>query len=396
MCHILYFGTLKPSLLYIVFSGCFSVFNLLIREHYNSLEDKKDKKFGNHYIFYYWIMFLAESSVIILYYVLSFSMKKSKKSKKITNTSSEETKKQSSFPILIKSCWYVLLASLSFIVSYFGRILPTVGDVRILNMFNLLGIILLAGSCWVILHYKYYRHHWVGIGIIAIGLLINTFLISTKYPSFSITGYIMLNLLIQILGCILDTLEKYVMDCLYYDPLLVVAGEGIAGIIMIGITFVIFPFITCNSEYLEYCVKGEPIEDFIYVIKYLFNNTEYLYCYLEFFVALFFFNLMRILIIQNYTPLHRNLAKDMKVIAVLFINLYKTKEQINGKQLAFDIVSKVLLFFGDLIFCEVLLIGICDLNKNTKEEISRRENNEFKTVLDNFITEKVLVNDNDD
>ena len=44
----------------------------------------------------------------------------------------------------------------------------------------ILGIIMLAGSCWVILHYKYYRHHWVGIGIIAIGLLINTFLISTK------------------------------------------------------------------------------------------------------------------------------------------------------------------------------------------------------------------------
>ena len=62
-----------------------------------------------------------------------------------------------------------------------------------------------------------------------------------------------------------------------------------------------------------------------------------------------------------------------------------------GSNLALLTLTFLLSFFGALIFCEVIVIKLCDINKNTINEISKRAFSESLKDLD-----EIAIGDSDE
>ena len=121
------------------------------------------------------------------------------------------------------------------IVSVFDNILT--GPEYIVNIFKLLSIVILAGVCMLILGYKYYKHHAVGLGVIAIGLIALTLLSTFARTEDDIKVWLdfILNFVFKFLAALLDVLVKYALEKLYYDPYMFLFGQGMIGVFSLGI-----------------------------------------------------------------------------------------------------------------------------------------------------------------
>ena len=91
-----------------------------------------------------------------------------------------------------------------------------------------------------ILHYKFHRHHLLGLLVNSIGIIINIF-ISIKYiiRPFGDNVIDTLVVILPIINCILislqECLEKYMLDYKYVSPYAILSYEGIFGVVFIGI-----------------------------------------------------------------------------------------------------------------------------------------------------------------
>ena len=103
------------------------------------------------------------------------------------------------------------------------------------------------------LKYKYYIHHYICLGILLLGVcaygvlnaLANVYkeAIQWKYCWF---------LLIYLFSAFLGIIQKYLMDIEYVNAYLIVAGEGLYGIILSGFSFTIL-----NEHYPNFIYPAE-------------------------------------------------------------------------------------------------------------------------------------------
>ena len=104
------------------------------------------------------------------------------------------------------------------------------------------------------------------------------------------------------------------MDKFFYDPFMLVAGEGITGLIITSIILPIVDNITCTDNQYDLCMgEGTKVDDFIGAISYLYNNRKEMIIYICIFITLLFYNCFRVLTYQHFTPIHSYISRDLKV-----------------------------------------------------------------------------------
>ena len=88
-------------------------------------------------------------------------------------------------------------------------------------IFNIVTIVSMSIFSTLILHYKYYRHHFIGGFIVFIGILIYAFFSFLKSQDMTIKPINFLLLGLAILSSLIDVIEKYLMDFKYLSPYLI-------------------------------------------------------------------------------------------------------------------------------------------------------------------------------
>lgn len=380
MVFCFYLGDINYKILYPILLGITSTCIYVIKQYINK---STPEEYGIHNFFYYWFMFLTESTASICFLIkqLCFPVKIYEITKKNIN--------QTKFKFYcIHIMYYLLFAILDLVSAILFEMTEYFFSLITNNCFNAFQIIILIFLCKVILHYKYYKHHGVGLGLQLLGLVILSLSdLSNKHErlTYNTFLFVIFSLLSNFLSSLQECLEKYVMDTLFFDPFMLVSGEGICGAIIVSILFPFLKNITCAENKYHICIeKGMPVEDFAWVIKYLVNHLEYLTYFSLLFVLLIAFNCLKMITNQNFTPLHRYIGKDIRSGLLLIIKLFFVKDyQISN--IVLSGLSFLFIFFGDLTFLEIIILNFCDLKSNTKPEILKREkiDTDFKAILDN-------------
>ena len=239
-----YFADLNYKIIYPVLLGLTSACIYVVKKYFsNYLKTTKDE----HYFFYYWLMFLAESSA-----GFCFLIKQSIFPVKINNNYQPKLKF-----FCIHIIFYLFLAILDLSSEIINQMTLDFFSNIEENCFNAFQVIVLIFLCKIILHYKYYTHHGVGLGLELLGFVVlslSDLSKSIKELTYNCYLFITLSLIVQIIFSIQECIEKYVMDTLFFDPFMLLSGEGICGLIIVSILFFFLKDISYIDKSYNICI----------------------------------------------------------------------------------------------------------------------------------------------
>ena len=208
-----------------------------------------------------------------------------------------------------------------------------------------------------LLKMKLYIHHYIGLIIfliLSIGIDLLCDLTILKPNIFFIIIYI----LHQIFDSFYITYEKYMMDKLGYSPYMVVFSVG----------FIYLFFGTGCVFILSFTSAGNKIESFeVYFDKNDYKEVILHMIYLI--VFRFFINILKILTVYYYSPIHTFAS----YIVIKMFNLLLNK---HAKYKYYSLILFVFQILGLLIFLEIIELNIWKLDRNTKRNVERRESEE--------------------
>jgi len=363
-------------------------------------------KYAGHQKFITFCMFNGELLCLLLYWVKEgrFANKKEegKSEALITDSGNNETKKPKKPKI-----WYFLFPAVfdilgSTISSISLSFLPS----SIYQMFRGAVIIFTCSSSIIFLKNKYYRHHFFGIFVVVVGLVIVG--LKAVLKGDSNTGEnpgfgIFLCVLSQAFSSGLMVTEEKLLKGYKTPPLKAVGLEGMWGVICYIFLLIIFYFIRCDSwpDFLKegVCIKEDPdktdgyrLENAIFAVKQIWDSGL-LKAYLSLYVlSIASFNFSGLTISKNVSSTARTIVDTLRTIVIWLFFLTmpflpeETKETFSWLQL----LGFFILILGSLIYNEILLIPFCGCEKNTKEAIKKRQQKQ-KEVL-----EKALEVDNEE
>ena len=363
---------------------------LLITGSINTIANKLQQntvslniKYKGHQKFITFCMFNGELLCLLIYWIKE-GRKKSKNIDIIElSPDSKNLKKKAKF-------WYFLFPALfdilgSSISSISLSFLPS----SIYQMFRGAIIIFTCTASILFLKNKYYRHHFLGICIVVIGLIIvglNAALSgsSGEFDSKVLLG-IFLVVLSQVFSCMLFISEEKILKHYDVPPLKAVGMEGMWGVLCYIILLIIFYFIRCESWFdilkENICIPdgigGDlRFENAIFAFKQIWESTQ-LKIYLSMYVlSIAFFNFSGLTISKYSSATSRTIVDTLRTIVVWTFFLVMpfvpedTKETFSWLQLL------GFLILGGVIYNEILVLKCWGFGDNTKAAIRKREEQE--------------------
>ena len=343
-------------------------------------------------------MFLGELLCLLFEYIINRFFKTEKKSKSLINN--EEGKKEIKEPKI----WYLLFpASLDILGTTISTIGLTFLSSSIFQMFRGALIIFVCIATIIFIKTKYYRHHFLGIFVVVLGLVIVGLSAVLKNQSSSgkkpFLGIILV-LLSQIFTCFQLIIEEKILKEYDISELKAVGLEGLWGVILYIFLLFIFYFINCKNWPENFregmCVKNDKgiikFEDTLFAFRQIGAKTIILSYLLIFIFSIAFFNFSGLVVAKYVSSTLRSIIDTMRTIIIwvfFLINPYvpkETKETFSWLQL----LGFIILVLGGLIYNEILVIPFCKFAENTKEARKKRELLE-KKVLE---LDKGIMNDN--
>ena len=365
---------------------------LLITGSINTIANKLQQntvslniKYKGHQKFITFCMFNGELLCLLIYWIKE-GRKKSKNIDIIElSPDSKNLKKKAKF-------WYFLFPALfdilgSSISSISLSFLPS----SIYQMFRGAIIIFTCTASILFLKNKYYRHHFLGICIVVIGLIIvglNAALSgsSGEFDSKVLLG-IFLVVLSQVFSCMLFISEEKILKNYDVPPLKAVGMEGMWGVLCYIILLIIFYFIRCESWFdilkenicIPDGVGGDlRFENAIFAFKQIWESTQ-LKIYLSMYVlSIAFFNFSGLTISKYSSATSRTIVDTLRTIVVWTFFLVMpfvpedTKETFSWLQL----LGFLILILGGVIYNEILVLKCWGFGDNTKAAIRKREEQE--------------------
>ena len=253
--------------------------------------------------------------------------------------------------------------------------------------------------------YKYYKGN---LGLIPIGIIF--YLIIMVSRSYAITKI------------------KVFMDLKYISPNKILMIYGIIGILISIIVGTISTFIDCQTigeVNLKICKINDGnksyFENFYLYFKTLNSDTELLLFELIFFVGIitnFFYMFYYILIIKKLTPIHSifsNLTYSflLQLVGYFYENLNKPQNQnqynndednkdTKGKTdysflnlIFLGFITQIIVFFGLLVYLEIIELNFCKLNENLRRYIIDRSIKDYELNKIDKITDNDKEDDED-
>ena len=163
-------------------------------------------------------------------------------------------------------------------------------------------------------------------------------------------------------------------------------GEGLVGIIVVGISLLFVSKTECSIE-IGLCDKGSMIDDVKTGFQFLILHYEYLLVMICNFVFIPLYNVFGVMMNYHYTPAHRVIPKTFKVLVwiIQFIPFFGDNAKESYHVIIGELLSYIFQMFGVLMFAEVIIVGICEVDKNIESEIIKREMEEFDTRKEGLI-----------
>ena len=265
-------------------------------------------------------------------------------------------------------------------------------------IFKALNLFFAIFLCIYMLNYQLYKHHYLGIAIFLIGLIWYT-LVDLLYEKNVQTAdstkdnitlpvwiIVIIMIITQFLGSLVDCTEKYLMDKKYLSPFFVISIEGLCGFVLVSILIAILSSITCQISTLI-CNTNNDI--FIDNLSQIFQNLTPKIIGIVIFniIAVFLFNIFRMKTNQQFSPLHRNLSHTFNTFIIWIIKAFimvKDNEHISASKKVLIIFSNLFKIIGILIFLEIIILNFLGLARNTTEQINIREYDDYKELIESI------------
>ena len=380
---------------------------LLITGSINTIANKLQQntkslgvKYKGHQKFITFCMFNGELLCLLLYWIKEGRHKRKQKSETLISNNVENEKNQKKEPKI----WYFLFPAIfDILASSISSISLSFLASSIYQMFRGAIIIFTCIASILILKSTYYRHHFLGIFIVIIGLAIvglNAILngdSSSENPSFGI----FLVILSQVFSCFLFITEEKLLKGYEIPPLKAVGLEGMWGVSVYIVLLFIFYFIRCEKwpKFLKdgVCIRDKENEDAencsirfenaIFAIKQIYASRD-LKIFLSLYVlSIAFFNFSGLTISKNVSSTSRTIVDTLRTIVIwtFFLTIpfvpEDTKETFSWLQL----LGFSILILGSVIYNEILVLPFWGFADNTKEARKKREK---RDMLEKEIKEK--------
>ena len=344
------------------------------------------------------LMFLGEflSGLVIFLYQKKFLKKEEKNPIKFFSITLIQTEGTMKYP---DNNFKIFL--LIFFVAFFDFIQFMIWTVNVPKFINLSGSIVsrLSGILtlsdalfyYYVLRLQIYKHQIFSLIIITIGLIIviitefffqeiNIFL---TYSDFIIA--LVITFLCQVLGALIDAIEKYLYEYDFFNPFFALMIEGVVGFFLSFFLFFI-------PNYLE-------------DIKLVYNNNSAGRLILFSFLLLLYIilsggrNVFRVVTTKLYSPMARALT-DYFLNPIYLTYDFSLKNDFlkqGERNIPYFIVNLILSFIISICGCvynEFIVLLFCGLEINTHDQIARRASG-YTFELEKVI-EDTDYKDNDD
>ena len=334
------------------------------------------------YIIIYWFVNIYEDHIaedsedyeMAIFYIEGFGMKISEvmiffiankfkyKSQKQNDIPIKKQKYFKDFSILFLLTVFYMANELS---PYYLKPEDEKNDItsRELYLNDAIELIFISVTTYFVLKYKYYKHHILSIGIIAILCVITDVLLKT----FSSTNpYTIITSITLILAdSFLYTYFKYLIDYKYYYYLDILYIYGIFGFICYFISFAIIMIVDA--------ARGSY--DIFYQFYYLYLFKGVFHMILRFIIfglilQGFAIDILEFLMLDKLSPNYIIICFELGRIPS---NLMENKDFDRWLVLILSVLQILFLSF----YLEILELNFCGLNSNTRRNIKNRESSQF-------------------
>ena len=218
---------------------------------------------------------------------------------------------------------------------------------------------------YFILHYKYYRHHFITFGL-NVATLITKYIITTTQSNFTdkIGYHLWFYLLFATTYCLIFIFGKYCMHIFYRSPYFIML---IVGIIMSLILVIL--------STIKYLISGGSQIFSGFVDNIIDVKTFFLF--LADIVLQFIFNLGMWITTYYFTPCHTIIAENVMEIEYYLYDYSDNSDYWSNQKFYLNFwvfpIFHIINFICSLIFNEIIILNFCKLDYYTNIRIQERE-----------------------
>ena len=228
-----------------------------------------------------------------------------------------------------------------------------------------------AVLCIYLLKLKIFKHQKYALYTILTCLIIEIisngcFIFISKNINNNNCAYVIFLIFINyFFSSLIDVIEKYLLEYKFINSFLILMLEGITGLVLSSIYFLIEnPF----KEIKNYHNRNNKAKFSLLII-----------CLIIYFVFSGGKNLYRIITNKIYSPMAWTLIDSILDPFILTYNFYISDEKLNEHNALFFIINlliSIIIVFCACIYNELFVLYCCNLQENTHYEISRRASSE--------------------
>lgn len=175
-----------------------------------------------------------------------------------------------------------------------------------------------------------------------------------------------------------EVLEKYLIDLCFMSSFMILFIEGCVSLCINIALFFSLQATDCSK--MKYNIIKELCENSTWSnlkaqFSTIFNQSELIVCLFSMVAFLFLVHCFRIYINKNISSSHRYLADSLTELYYYSLFLWIPAFHFPFKPL--DVVNIVVVLIGCLVYNETIILYFCGLEKNTKIEIQRRQEEDF-------------------
>ncbi len=333
------------------------------------------------------LMFFSKSLASILILIERYRMKKNINIKSILIFKNDEdkiitfeTNKKHIlwiYFILIIYIINVLFASINYSKFCYNNEMNKFDDLFVnIELFTLFTSLILFER--LILKIHFYRHHIIALffNFLSIIYIIFITIINYDWKVYKIKDLIIVFIIIfqsQILQSFAFIIAKKLNNSYFINIHLIMVFEGIIGMIILILFDIFYVFIFKYDNY--FIIKlGNPKYEGLYFIKFIIIVV---YC-----ICICGLNKSYLDITEKVSPIYTMVGKGLSDFTIAIAQLIE-KSLINKQSIKFNAEAIFFYFFsilGNCIFCEIIVLNFCDLNKNTNKKIHQRATKEISLI----------------
>ena len=233
---------------------------------------------------------------------------------------------------------------------------------------------------------NYYKHqNYSIIFIILFGLLKYLVKLYTEKGLENNYKEVILILLLQIIQAFIDSYiignAKMLMESKYLSPYLICSTFGLVNGLITIISYFIVTYFPCNNDFCDLIYNNNYYFDNIYsIFDNIYPIEIFLYIYTIFQSGIY--QILIYIIVNDFTICHIFLFYQVLEFADSFIEIFNSdiNNDINIVVVCILIMCCIFEIFIVLVLLEIIELGFCGLNYNTKRNIKKRALNESKLL----------------